>query len=75
MYKHIKEDEVLTLFEAAMDENDGDFAATAHDMKTIDLLLGVQKVKSLIDRRSRKKDTRWSRGRNYQNVIEEILLR
>ena len=73
--KNIKNDELLTLTEVCFEENGGDLKKTAHDIKTIDMMLGVMKMKSLIDRRSRKKNTQWSRGHNFQNIMEEILLR
>ena len=73
--KNIKDDELLTLLDVCQEENGGDFKKTAHDIKTIDLMLGVMKAKSLINRRSRKKETRWSRGRNFQGVMEAIILR
>lgn len=72
---NIKDDELLTLLDVCQEENGGDFKKTAHDIKTIDLMLGVMKAKSLINRRSRKKETRWSRGRNFQGVMEAIILR
>ena len=73
--KNIKDDELLTLLDVCQEENGGDFKKTAHDIKTIDMMLGVMKMKSLINRRSRKKETRWSRGRNFQGVMEAIILR
>lgn len=73
--KNIKDDELLTLLDVCQEENGGDFKKTAHDIKTIDMMLGVMKMKSLINRRSRKKETRWSRGRNFQGVMESIILR
>ena len=72
---NIRNDELLTLTEVCFEENGGDFKKTAHDIKTIDLMLGVMKAKSLINRRSRSKQTRWSRGRDFIGVMEAIILR
>ncbi len=73
MYSNIKEDELLTLVEVCQQENNSDFSKTAHDIKTIDMLLRVMRMRSLIDRRSKKKNTRWSRGRNFQDVMSAII--
>ncbi len=73
--KNIKPEELIVLTEVSFEENGGDFKKTAHDIKTIDMMLGALKMKSLINAKSRKKETRWSRGRNFQGVIEAILLR
>ena len=72
---NIRPDELLTLLEVSLDENGGDIKQAAHDIKTIDLMLGVMKAKSLINRRSRSKQTRWSRGRDFMGVMEAIILR
>ena len=72
---NIRHDELLILTEVCFEENGDDFKKTAHDIKTIDLMLGVMKTKSLINRRSRSKQTRWSRGRNFTGVMEAIILR
>ena len=72
---NIKNNELQILLEVSLEENGGDFKKSAHDIKTIDLMLGVIKMKSLINRRSRSKQTRWSRGRDFNGVMEAIILR
>lgn len=73
--KHITNEELPILLECFYEENNGDIQKTAHDIKTIDMMLGVIKLKSLINARSRKKETRWSRGRNFTGIMENIILR
>ncbi len=72
---HITNTELPILLECFYEENNGDIQKTAHDIKTIDMMLGVIKLKSLINARSRKKETRWSRGRNFTGIMENIILR
>lgn len=74
-YRNINLKELPALLRASYDENGGDMENAAHDLETIDLMLGVLKTKSLINSRSRKKETRWSRGRNFQGIMEAIILR
>lgn len=71
----IKDEELLTLTEACFEENGGNLKKTAHDIKTIDLMLDVMKKKSLINRRARTRQTRWSRGRDFVGVMSAIMLR
>ncbi len=73
--KNITDEELLTLYDVSMEENEGDFKKTAHDIKTIDMMLGVLKMRSLINSRSRSKKTRWSRGRDFKGIMENIILR
>ena len=73
-YRNIKEDELLTLVEVCQQENNGDFKKTASDIKKIDTMLSVMKMRSLIDRRSKKKNTQWSRGRNFVDIIGKIII-
>ena len=73
-YRNIKEDELLTLVEVCQQENNGDLKKTAADIKKIDTMLSVMKMRSLIDRRSKKKNTQWSRGRNFVDIMEKIII-
>lgn len=75
LYKNIKNRELPSLLRTSYEINNYNIEETAHDLETIDIMLGVMKNKSLINSRSRKKETRWSRGRNFQGVMEAIILR
>ena len=75
LYANINNRELPSLLKACYETNGGNMEAAAHDLETMDLLLGIIKNKSLINSRSRKKETRWSRGRNFQGVMEAVILR
>ena len=47
--RHIKQDALPILAEVCMEENDGDVVQSFKDIKLIDDLLGIVKVKSLIN--------------------------
>lgn len=75
IYRNIANRELPTLLRACYDVNDGNLERAAHDLETFDILLGVTRMRSIINARSRKKETRWSRGRNYQGIIEKVITR
>lgn len=75
LYKNIKNRELPALLRASYELNNGNIEQAAHDIETFDMLLGVMRMKSVINSRSRKKETRWSRGRDFRGIIENIVLR
>lgn len=74
-YNNIKPRELAILAGVIHKENGGNLEKTEHDLESIDLMLGVMKMKSLINARDRSAKTRFSRGRGLHQVIEQILLR
>lgn len=75
IYQHIKDDELPVLLRVCYKENNHDMEQTAHDLESIDMLLAVMKAKSLINRNDRRKGTRWSRGREFADIIGNIISR
>ena len=74
-YKNITAKELVTLAKVAYKENNGELKKTAHDIETIDLMLGAMKMKTLINSRDRNAKSRFSRGRGLKQVLENIMSR
>ena len=74
LYKNISNRELPTLLRACYEES-GDMEKAAEDLETIDIMLGVIKMKSLINGRERNAKSRWTRGRNLTAILEHIILR
>ena len=74
MFTHIKNSELPALLRSSYDENDGDMVRTYHDLDLMDNMLGVLKMKSLVNSRERKAKSRWSRGRNLQSILCNLIL-
>lgn len=74
-YKNISAKELVTLAKVAHEENNGELEKTARDIETIDTMLGVMKMKTLINSRERSAKSRFSRGRGLSQVLENIMLR
>ena len=63
------------MLRAAFESNDCDLEKASRDLDKMDMLLTVIKNRSLINARSRKaKVNRWSTNRNFQGILENILL-
>lgn len=75
MMQNISNIELPVLLESSYEENGGDIQKTAHDVETIDIMLGVMKMKSLINSRDRRASSNWSRGRGLHEIIKNIMLR
>ena len=75
IFRNITNTEVPALLRACYEENAGNMKKTAHDMETIDIMLGVLKMKSLVNSRERSAKSRWTRGRGLQAIFERIMLR
>lgn len=69
LYQNITNQELPCLLRVCYDENRGDMEATVHDLETFDLMLGVIKMRSLINKfNGRKKH-------HYHQVLESIITR
>lgn len=73
--KNIKNNEFPILAEVVLEENDGDIAKSAKDIRKIDLMLGVMKQKTLLlsGRRTRKGRLRKIPG--LDEILENIIER
>lgn len=73
--KNIKDNEFPVLAEVVLEENDGDIAKSAKDIRKIDLMLGVMKQKTLLlsGRRTRKGRLRKIPG--LDEILENIIER
>lgn len=69
MYQNITNQELPCLLRVCYDENGGDMEATAHDIETIDHMLGVIKMRSLINKFNGRKKY------HYRQVLESIITR
>lgn len=72
---NISATELPVLAEASLEINEDDMDKVARDIETMDIMLGVLKMKSLINSRDRKAASRWSRGRNLSKILENVILR
>lgn len=75
LLNHIGDNEFPALAGASLEQNNGDVQRTAHDLETIDLMLGAIKMKSLINSRDRNAKSRFSRGRGIREIFSNIILR
>ena len=75
LLNHIGNDEFPVLAGASLEENGGNIQRTAHDLETMDLMLGVIKMKSLINSRDRNTKSQFSRGRGIREIFGNIILR
>ena len=75
LLNHIGNNEFPALAGASLEENGGNIQRTAHDLETMDLMLGVIKMKSLINSRDRNAKSRFSRGRGIREIFGNIILR
>lgn len=74
LYRNITNRELPALLRIAYEENNGNMEEAAADIETIDIALGVLKIRSLINARSRKaKANRWSTNRNFNGIMGNIL--
>lgn len=75
LYPNISNRELPTLLRCSHEQNGGDMRKTAHDIESIDIMLGVMKARTLINSRDRKASSQWTRGRGLHKIIENVLLR
>ena len=73
--RNIKGNEFPVLAEVVLEENEGDIAKSAQDIRKIDLMLGVMKQKTLLlsGRRTRKGRLRKIPG--LDEILENIIER
>ena len=74
LFRNITNTELPALLRANYDLNEGDMEKTAHDLETMDMMLGVLKMKSLVNSRERNAKSRWTRGRNLQAIFERLIF-
>lgn len=75
IFHNISSSEVPALFRASYDVNNANLDKIAHDMETIDIMLGVLRMKSLVNSRERNAKSRFTRGRHFRAILENIMLR
>jgi len=74
LYNNISSTELPALFASAYEESSNDIDKAAETLDKIDTLLGVMKMKSLINSRDRRAASRWSRGRGLRPILENVIL-
>lgn len=73
--RNIKGNEFPVLAEVVLEENDGDIAKSAHDIRKIDLMLGVMKQKTLLLSGRRTKKGRMRKIPGLDEILENIIER
>lgn len=73
--KNITDQEFPVLAEVALEENDGDIAKSAQDIRKIDLMLGVMKQKTLLLSGRRTKKGRLRKIPGLDEILENIIER
>lgn len=68
IYKNISNEELPILLRVCFDANDGDIEESARDIDTFDLMLGVLKMSSLINKYNGRKK------HSYRQVLEAIIV-
>jgi len=74
MCQNISEREMPAMMQASLEESRGDIGKAATTIQTIDTMLGVMKMKSLINSRDRRAASHWSRGRGLRPILENVIL-
>jgi len=74
MCQNISEREMPAMMQACLEASQGDISKAATAIQTIDTMLGVMKMKSLINSRDRRAASRWSRGRGLRPILENVIL-
>lgn len=69
LYRNIANRELPTLLHVCFDGNNGDMEKAAWELETIDLMLGVIKMRSLINKHNGRK------RHHYHQVLEAIITR
>lgn len=69
LFRNIKNNELPTLIRVCHDKNNGNMEYTAHDLETIDLMLGVIKMRSLVNKHNGRK------RHDYRQVLEAVITR
>lgn len=73
--KNIKDNEFPVLAKVVLEENDGDIAKSAQDIRKIDLMLGVMKQKTLLLSVRRTKKGRLRKIPGLDEILENIIER
>jgi hypothetical protein len=73
--RNIKGNEFPVLAEVVLEENDGDIAKSAQDIRKIDLMLGVMKQKTLLLSGRRTKKGRLRKIPGLDEILENIIER
>ena len=73
--RNIKSNEFPVLAEVVLEENDGDIAKSAQDIRKIDLMLGVMKQKTLLLSGRRTKKGRLRKIPGLDEILENIIER
>lgn len=73
--RNIKGNEFPVLAEVVLEENDGDIAKSAQDIRKIDLMLGVMKQKTILLSGRRTKKGRLRKIPGLDEILENIIER
>ena len=73
LYKNISNRELPTLLRACYEQNEGDMEKAAEQIETIDMMLGVLKLKTLVNVRDRKQKRKNLKGRTAHTLIRQII--
>jgi len=73
--RNIKGNEFPVLAEVVLEENEGDIAKSAQDIRKIDLMLGVMKQKTLLLSGRRTKKGRLRKIPGLDEILENIIER
>ena len=73
--KNITEEEFPILADVVLEENNGDIAKSAQDIRKIDLMLGVMKQKTLLLSGRRTKKGRLRKIPGLDEILENIIER
>lgn len=74
MCQNISKTELPSMLQASLEVSRGDIDKAATTIQTIDTMLGIMKMKSLINSRDRRATSRWSRGRGLRPILENVIL-
>jgi hypothetical protein len=75
LYKNITDRELTVLAPSCYESNGEDIKKTAHDLESIDLMLGVLKMRTMINNRDRSSKNSRTRGRGLRQILGQVLLR
>ena len=73
--RNIKGNEFPVLAEVVLEENEGDIAKSAQDIRKIDLMLGVMKQKTILLSGRRTKKGRLRKIPGLDEILENIIER
>ncbi len=74
-FKNITKQELAVLAPSCFETNEKNLEKTAHDLESIDLMLGVLKMRTLINNRDRNSKSKRTKGRGLKQILQQVLLR